>query len=61
MSNQNKTNLIHANDGFSGVSTANTQNIKNTQEKGFSGLTNANGQNPGSNNTNQNDSEKTEK
>jgi len=55
------TGLTPVHEGFSGLATANTQNINNTKEKGFSGLTNANGQNPGSNNTNQNDLEKTQK
>jgi len=39
------TNLKDLNEGFSGLSTANTQNINNTNEKGFSGVVNANNQN----------------
>lgn len=58
---EHDTNLKDFNEGFSGLSTANAQNINNTKEKGISGLINANGQNPESDNPNQNDSEKTEK
>lgn len=57
MSNQNKTNLTHANDGFSGVTTANKSN--KSIERGFSGVVSSNSKNSsktGSANSNQSSS-----
>lgn len=55
MGNQNRTNLTHINDGFSGLSKANQTN--KSVERGFSGIASSNknngGSNNGSNNTNQ--------
>lgn len=54
MGNQNRTNLTHTNDGFSGLSKANQTN--KSVERDFSGVSSSNknnGSNNGSNNTNQ--------
>ncbi len=47
MSNQNKSNLKIANDGFSGLSTANQNNTNKSSQKGFSGVISSNGSNNG--------------